>query len=97
MSRLEQPSFGLGLTIDQAALIMEALAECPFRAVFALIGRLNAWANQTFAADGTPIARGTQFTLSADELALIVEALGALPHRRVHKLIASLQGHAHHG
>lgn len=90
MSGAQEPCFGIGLTREQGALVMEALAERPFRAVFALIGRLNAWANHAFAA---PAAQQGQppFALSGAELALVLQALGDLPHRRVHALIGSLQ------
>lgn len=93
MKNAPAPCFGIGLTQAQAGLVMEALGERPFRLVFALIGRLNAWANQAFGEDASlaaPAARAP-FALSAAELALILQALGELPHRRVHTLIASLQ------
>ena len=90
MSGAQETCFGIGLTREQGALVMEALAERPFRTVFALIGRLNAWANQAFA---EPTAQQGQplFALSGAELALVLQALAELPHRRVHALIGSLQ------
>ena len=83
---------GLALNPAQGRLLMEALGERPFRTVYALIGRLNAWALDAFPADPAPQhAPGFPFTLTRAELELVLDALGDMPHRRVHRLVASLQ------
>lgn len=91
MSSAQVPCFGIALNLEQSSLIMAALAERPFRTVFALIGRLNVWANDAFADDAAMRAQQLPFALCNAELTLVLQALEELPHRRVHTLIGSLQ------
>ncbi|MFP5394277.1 MAG: hypothetical protein ACLGI6_22515 [Gammaproteobacteria bacterium] len=81
--------FAVALDVQQGRLVMEALAARPFREVFELIGRLNAWAGAAFAISERDA--GAPFALTQAELALVIEALGELPYRRVHVLVGSLQ------
>jgi hypothetical protein len=81
--------FGLALDHGQGMLVMEALADMPWRRVHALIGRLHEWGSHAFGAAGAMPSQ--PFALDLDELELTLEALGELPHRRVHALIASLR------
>lgn len=70
--------FGLELTAEQTALIVEGLAERPFRQVFELIGLLHGGA-------------GAGVALSPAQLRLILDTLGELPFSRVCGLLQSLQ------
>jgi len=81
-------SVGITLTVGEGALVMEALAELPFKTVFALIGDLNRQANEAGGAGAHEAAH--EFTFERAELALIVKALGDLPYSRVHALLANL-------
>lgn len=82
-------TLAIGLSLDEAGLIVEALAERPFKSVYALIGELNRQANgydaAEFGADATQ-----RYLLSVGEMQLIVSALGDLPYRRVHRLVHKL-------
>ena len=73
------------LTTAEGALVLEALAELPFKTVFELIGELNRQAN-----DGTAAGGSHAFILDRASLMLIVKALGELPYSRVHALLANL-------
>ena len=75
------------LDVGQGRLIIEALAERPFKTVFELIGKLNRWANEAFGGE----AASAVFAFSAPELALTLAALGELPFNRVHRLVSSLK------
>lgn len=77
------------LTLAQGNLILEALAERPFKQVFELIGVLNQQASLLFS-DAEPLDLLATFTLSAPQLRLIIEALGELPFNRVHTLLQVL-------
>ena len=74
----------IALTAAEGGLVVEALAELPFKTVFELIGELNRQANL----QGD--AGGHEFALYPAQLALIVKALGELPYARVHVLMAAL-------
>lgn len=73
------PTLALTLTLsrDQCALIVEGLAERPFREVFELIGVLHAGA-------GAPVA------LHPAQLRLILDTLGGMPFARVCPLLQSM-------
>jgi len=73
------------LATAEGALMLEALAELPFKTVFELIGELNRQAN-----DGDAAGDAHEFVLDRPSLALIVKALGELPYSRVHALLAKL-------
>lgn len=77
-------SVRITLSLAEGGLVMEALAELPFKTVFGLIGELNRQANEH---DGM-IAH--EFVFERADLALIVKALGELPYSRVHALLANL-------
>jgi 23S rRNA maturation mini-RNase III len=80
----------LSLGADQGALVIEALAELPFKDVFDLIGRLNRQANE--AAAGAAGAVDVQaYRVSVPDLQLIVGALRLLPYHRVHLLMDALE------
>jgi hypothetical protein len=72
------------LTTAEGALVLEALAELPFKTVFELIGELNRQATDGAAGDAHA------FILDRSSLVLIVKALGELPYSRVHALLANL-------
>ncbi|HEY4319211.1 MAG TPA: hypothetical protein VGN04_16545 [Herbaspirillum sp.] len=79
-------SLQLSLTAEQGNLVIAALAECPFKLVYDLIGKLNRQANaaaQSDAALACPVG--------AAELKLILDALGQLPYQQVHALVHELQ------
>jgi len=73
---------GLELTREQCALIVEGLAERPFKQVFALIGQLHVGA-----CAGGDSAR---FTLDAAHVRLILDTLGGMPFARVSRLLHSM-------
>lgn len=76
----------IGLSIDEGKLVLEALAECPFKHVYELIGTLNRQANECYAGES---AR-QDFSFSEHELSLTIRALGELPFTRVHALMEHL-------
>lgn len=73
------------LELDRAAcaLIVEGLAERPFRQVFELIGQLHGGAR----ADDTR----ARFAFSAEHMRLILETLGGMPFARVCVLLQDMQ------
>lgn len=79
----------LRLTLGPAdgALLLEALAELPFKQVYRLIGELDRQAQRAFGAGGDG-----QFDFEPDQLRLALAALGGLPHRRVDRLLHSMHG-----
>ncbi|MDC8760340.1 hypothetical protein [Janthinobacterium fluminis] len=82
------PALTLALRTDEGALVIEALAELPFKHVYDLIGRLNHQANAGAASDGGGPGR---YVLCWADAELIVAALGRLPYQRVHALLAALR------
>jgi len=79
----------LQLSLAQGNLILEALAERPFKQVFELIGSLNSQAAQAFSAEAEEHDLG-KFILNAPQLRLILEVLGELPYNRVNRLLHSM-------
>ncbi len=93
-SRLTLPvKFPLKLSADEVELILEALAELPFKRVFACIAQLNEQATRVFPANGQrvgPVAQGAQmaeFQIDAEQMRLMLEVLPQLPYQRVHLLL----------
>lgn len=86
MTRSGEETLQLSLTAEQGNLAIAALAECPFKLVYELIGKLNGQANAA-AQSGQTYA----CTVGAAELKLMLDALGKLPYERVHALIHELQ------
>ncbi|MBX3630265.1 MAG: hypothetical protein KF908_10245 [Nitrosomonas sp.] len=77
------------LNLEEGSLLLTALAECPFKTVFELIGKLNHQAHLHF----TEISDHTlrrPFEFTEQELALSMKALGRLPYEHVHQLLNSL-------
>ena len=83
---LQEP-LRLLLTAEQGNLVITALAECPFRLVYELIGKLNGQANAAVQSGGTYAC----LVVVAAELKLILDALGKLPYFQVHALVHELQ------
>ncbi|MBX3616329.1 hypothetical protein [Nitrosomonas sp.] len=79
----------ISLNLEEGNLLLEALAECPFKSVFELIGKLNHQANHLFIAGASPQER-RQFVFTEDELSFSLKALGNLPYHRVNKLLEDL-------
>ena len=79
----------IDLTLEEGNLILEALAECPFKSVFELIGQLNQQANNLFVAT-TDREKIQAFMFSEYDLSLTIKALGGLPYNRVNGLLVSL-------
>lgn len=84
-----QNIFSIGLSTDEGGLIVEALAERPFKEVFELIGKLHRQASASGCGDDGRAANH-HFTFAAHELALTLKALGALPFNRVDALVRNL-------
>lgn len=76
------------LTVSQSALILNALAELPFKTVFEVIGQLNQQAHQRFSHDNAATAQ--PFRLSRADWALCIQALGELPFKQVNALLQYL-------
>jgi hypothetical protein len=79
----------LQLSLAQGNLILEALAERPFKQVFELIGVLNSQAAQTFHTAAEEHDLGN-FILNPQQLRLILEVLGEMPYNRVNRLLHSM-------
>jgi hypothetical protein len=79
MNIVARREIGLHLTREQWSLIVEGLAERPFRQVFELIGQLHAGGGA-----GAPI------TLTPAQLRLILDTLGGMPFARVSRLLHSM-------
>ena len=86
---MAEQEYHIQLTLPDSGLVLQALAERPFKSVFELIGKLNHQAQQFY---HPPVANGTAvaFSLTASEFALCVKALGDLPYNQVHQLLANL-------
>ncbi|MFS2002760.1 hypothetical protein ACEN9F_03945 [Duganella sp. CT11-25] len=79
----------LDLTAEQANLILEGLAELPFKQVFELIGHLNQQAQAAFAAAGGEPER-VHFVVGPMQMRLILSSLGQMPFNRVNQLLRSM-------
>lgn len=84
-------------TIDRAQVVVEmdrlesgillaALAELPFKTVYALIGKVNARAHGHFS-DPSQHAKRKPFEFEIHELAFCAQTLESLPYREVHALL----------
>ena len=79
----------ISLRDDEGRLVIEALAELPFKTVFELIGDLN---RQAVDGDGRADAgTGQRYQVDRESLELMLRALAQLPYERVHRLLAALQ------
>ncbi len=86
-------TFPLTLSADEVELILEALAELPFKRVFACIAQLNEQATHAFPADIQRIGLPTQvaqFHVNAEQMRLMLEVLPQLPYQRVHRLLQAM-------
>lgn len=79
----------LELNLHESGLLLQALAERPFKQVFDIIGKLNQQA-QAFYQPPVNSQKQVQFILSPAEFSLCVKALGDLPYNQVQALIANL-------
>lgn len=86
MSKRDTETVTLSLTAEQGNLVITALAECPFKLVYELIGQLNRQANLAAQAGQSYACR-----VNAAELKLILDALGKLPYCQVYALMQELQ------
>ncbi|MET0266844.1 MAG: hypothetical protein ABW202_14650 [Duganella sp.] len=87
------PTISLTLRDDEGRLVIEALAELPFKTVFELIGDLNRQAVE----NGQAHDGARRYLLERDSLALILGALAQLPYERVHRLLPALEQQLRHG
>ncbi len=85
----DRRDYAIHLDLAEGQLVFEALAECPFKQVYELIGRLNYRANEV-AEQGGDVTLPQVYHLDAAELDLVTRALSELPYGRVHRLLASL-------
>ena len=83
-----QASLNFTLSAVEGQLVIEALAEEPFKLVFELIGRINRQAN---AGGGDELCR---MVWSRADQALVIGALVKMPYHRVHQLLAKLEQQA---
>ena len=77
------------LNLEEGNLMLIALAECPFKTVFELIGKLNQQANTHFVETVDPSQR-QPFIFKEQEMLLILKALGKLPYEQVYQLLTHL-------
>ncbi|MBY0572721.1 MAG: hypothetical protein K2P84_03485 [Undibacterium sp.] len=77
------------LTLTQANLLLESLAERPFKQVFELIAALNEQASTQFFNQDKK-EEYAEFAFSKAELRLMIEALGEMPFKRVQTLVQHL-------
>lgn len=89
MTAAEDLRFSISWRQEDGSLMIEALAECPFKLVYELIGKLNRQANSLLSRAGEHAAP-QDLELSAAELKLLINALGNLPFNRVHLLVHEL-------
>jgi hypothetical protein len=89
MTAADELQFNISWRLEDGNLMIEALAECPFKLVYELIGKLNRQANSLLQPAGA-VASPQDLTLSAAELKLLIHALGNLPYNRVHLLLHDL-------
>lgn len=83
-------TFPLTLSADEVELILEALAELPFKRVFACIAQLNEQATHAFPATHQRAGITNQvaeFRVNAEQMRLMLEVLPQLPYQRVHLLL----------
>jgi hypothetical protein len=73
----------------EGRLIMQALAELPFKYVYELIGKLNHQANE-ITAGNRDVPHFRLRRLSLQEIHLMLRALEEMPFRQVHHLLANL-------
>jgi hypothetical protein len=89
MTRAGGRTIAVHLSLAEAGLVLEALAELPFKSVYALIGELNRQANaydpSEFGADSAQ-----RYAFAPSDLRLVLAALGNLPYRRVSRLVHKL-------
>jgi hypothetical protein len=87
MKSSEEAMLTMALRPEEGNLIIEALAECPFKQVYELIGKLNRQANAGRNAD---MGARQDFLFTSAEMKLTLAALGNLPFSRVHLLMGEL-------
>lgn len=78
------------ITVAHSRLILQALAEMPFKSVFELIGQLNQQTHRLLANDASDKERMHIFFISPSDLALCIHALGEMPFKRVSSLLTHL-------
>lgn len=83
----EEVMLTVALRPEEGNLIIEALAECPFKQVYELIGKLNRQAN---AGRSACAGAAQDFLFTPAEMKLTITALGNLPFSRVHALMGEL-------
>jgi hypothetical protein len=86
---MSEPELHISLNLEESGIVLQALAECPFKTVFELIGKLNHQAQQFYQ---PPIKTGepVSFHFSPAEFSCCIKALGQLPYNQVHLLLANL-------
>lgn len=86
---MSEKVLNIKLNLQESGLLLQALAERPFKQVFELIGKLNHQAQQFYQPPVTS-DKSVVFALGSSELSLCIKALGDLPYNQVQGLIAKL-------
>lgn len=86
---MENQELQFNISLAQGNLILEALAERPFKQVFEIIGHLNQQASNQFPVDANEDYIG-RFNVSVPQLRLILNVLGDIPYNRVNRLLQQL-------
>jgi hypothetical protein len=87
---MNEETISLELTREESGVIVQALAECPFKLVFELIGKINHQAQPLYKQE-LEISSTVIFSLSPAEFSCCLKALGDLPYNRVHFLLNNLK------
>lgn len=78
------------MTVAHSRLILQALAELPFKSVFEVIGQLNQQTHRLLADEANDSTRMHVFFISPSDLAICIHALGEMPFKRVSTLLTHL-------
>lgn len=89
MTVLQEKEIGLILSIEEGKIIIEALAELPFRHVFELIGKINSQANKKNSSD-LSYEKSKEYRVNMEDVEIMVTALGHMPFIKVENIMGKL-------
>lgn len=86
---MTERTVSIELNLAEGNLLLNALAECPFKTVFELIGKLNYQAHLNFGEVSDQSVR-RPFDFTEQEMSISIKALEKLPYELVHHLLTRL-------